>query len=368
MTEKKSIAILGTRGIPAQYGGFETFAEELSLRLINHNIAVTVYCDSAEEYGLSSYKGVSLVYLSSPDLGPFTTIWFDLHCLWHARKGHNVVYMLGYGAAWACFIPRLWGAKVWLNVDGVEWARAKWGRMAKAYFKMMEFCSMWTPNRIIADATGIKNHLSSRHKRMPPCSVIPYGAPLVESVPDDTILKEWSLMPGQYYLVVARIEPENHVLEIIEGYEYANTLIPLIIVGNHDIETAYAQALKRHMSSMIRFIGGVYDKAKLQALRSFSLAYFHGHSVGGTNPSLLEALGCGNLVIAHSNIYNREVIGEIGYYFDKPVDIPSIITSIESLSAEARSSIGNQARDRIREKYDWDIITNSYLHILNENI
>jgi glycosyltransferase involved in cell wall biosynthesis len=363
---KKSIAILGTRGIPARYGGFETFAEELALRLARQGVDVTVYCVKGAGESPPSYHGVRLVYIPSFSCGPFTTILFDLLCLWDARKRHDVIYMLGYGAAHFCLIPRLWGSKIWLNVDGIEWARAKWSATAKFYFKAMEWFSTWVPDLIIADANGIKTHLENRHRCLSCCTVIPYGAEVVETPPDTGLLSQWDLLPQEFYLVVSRIEPENHVREIVEGYKISKSTIPLVVVGNHKSGTAYADSLLLLADDNVRFIGGVYEKEKLQALRYHSLAYFHGHSVGGTNPSLLEALGCGNLIVAHDNVFNREVTGEIGFYFKVPEDIPSLVGKIERLSIEERQSLTCKAKSRIRENYDWDEISNFYHQILTD--
>ncbi|MCM2265961.1 MAG: DUF1972 domain-containing protein [Desulfuromonadales bacterium] len=363
------LAILGTRGIPARYGGFETFAEELALRLAERNVDVTVYCE--REAGADQptlWRGVKLEYLPSPACGPLTTILFDLRCLWHARKGFEVVYMLGYGAAPFCMIPRLWGAKVWLNVDGIEWARAKWGRAAKAYFKAMEWFSTRVPHRIIADAEGIRTHLETRHTLKSPCTVIPYGAPVVDAAPDSELLAEWGLTSGGYNLVVARLEPENHVREIIEGYLAATTALPLIVVGNHRLATSYVESLTAMAGERVRFVGGVYDKVKLTALRWHCRGYFHGHSVGGTNPSLLEALGCGNLVIAHDNPFNREVCGPLGFFFAAPEDIPAIIAMVEGLPEGKVAELRQGAWARIRETYDWDRIANDYYHLLKSEL
>lgn len=195
------LAILGTRGIPARYGGFETFAEELALRLVDEEVEVTVYCEAGEQPQPSVYKGIKLKYIPAPECGSLSTILFDMRCLWHARKGYDVIYMLGYGATPFCLIPRFWRSKVWLNVDGIEWARAKWSSLGKAYFKMMEWFSLWIPNRVIADAEGIKVHLESRHRSLPPCSVIAYGAPIVENAPDINLLRDWDLTSKGYYLV-----------------------------------------------------------------------------------------------------------------------------------------------------------------------
>lgn len=359
------LAILGTRGIPARYGGFETFAEELALRLVAKGTEVTVYCEADGSDHSPEYRGITLVHIPSTKCGPLTTVYFDLRCLWHARYNYDVVYMLGYGATPFCLIPKFGGTHVWLNVDGIEWARAKWNTGAKLYFKLMEWLSTWIPDRIIADADGIRTHLESRHHLSSPCSVIPYGAPIVDTPPDVSLLDNWNLAPHGYYLVVARIEPENHVREIIEGYRASATTIPLIVVGNYLLETDYARNLQTLADAQVNFVGGVYDKDKLKALRYYALAYCHGHSVGGTNPSLLEALGCGNLIIAHDNIFNREVAGDIGFYFTSSRDVTALLKAIEALSVVEKTELASKAKARIQEKYDWDKIAGSYLKLLN---
>lgn len=361
------LAILGTRGIPARYGGFETFAEELAIRLVENGVAVTVYCESGSDAKPSTYQGIRLVYLFCPSCGPLTTILFDLLCLWHARKGYDVVYMLGYGAAPFCIIPRLWGSKVWLNVDGIEWARAKWSALAKLYFKAMEWFSTWIPDRIIADAEGIKTHLEGRHRRLRPCTVIAYGAPTLETEPDPLPLQRWTLSPNQYYLIVCRLEPENHIREIIDGYNQGGSVYPLIVVGNDKADSAYVKSLLDLTSERVRFIGTVYDKDQINALRFYATAYFHGHSVGGTNPSLLEALGCGNLTIAHDNVFNREVIGQDGFFFQGSSEINEHMTTIEGFSDGQKLGLADAARHRIRERYNWDFIARQYLDLIQED-
>ncbi len=354
------LAILGSRGIPASYGGFETFAEELAVRLVKRGIEVTVYCEGGEEGGEATYQGVNLVHIRTPHLGPLTTIIFDLLCLWHARKAYDVVYMLGYATSIFCFIPRLWGSEVWINMDGVEWARSKWGALAKLWLRTMEAVAMWTPDKLIADADGILQHLQSRHVRHPPVSVIPYGAPVIKVAPDVGLLEEWQLTTGQYYLVVCRLEPENSVKEIVKGYLQSKSEHPLVIVGSIDPATEYVKELLLLNNTRTRFIGPVYDKRKLQALRFHAFAYFHGHTVGGTNPSLLEALGCGNLVAAHDNRFNREVAGGIATYFQNDHDIAECISRLEYCPQEQLSRVKTMAHERINNRYSWDRITDTY--------
>jgi glycosyltransferase involved in cell wall biosynthesis len=361
------LAILGTRGIPAGYGGFETFAEELSVRLAARGVDTTVYCIADGSRLPETYQGVRLAYLSSPNLGPLTTVLFDVLCLWHARKRYDVVYMLGYGSSPFCVLPRLWGGMVWINMDGLEWKRAKWGAVAKLYLRSMEAVAMRSANRVIADADGVRNFLRARHGGVTPCSVIPYGAPLVEHAPDTSLLASWDLNPHGYYLVVCRLEPENHVLEVVKGYCASADPAPLVIVGDTRVDTAYVRSLLAVRGDRIRFIGAVYDKDKLNALRYYCKAYFHGHSVGGTNPSLLEALGCGNIVLAHDNVFNKEVAAEAGKYFLAAEDIPALIREVESLDGRERSQWADRARHRIKNYYNWDAVTKKYLDLLQSD-
>ncbi len=357
------LAILGARGIPARYGGFETFAERLATGLTRRGIEVTVYCEDIPER-LSSYEGVRLEYRKVPKLGPLSTILFDVRCLWHARRRYDVVYMLGYGAAFFCFLPRIWKKKVWINMDGIEWARSKWNWPARFWLKAMEGVAIQIPDRVIADAEEIGIFLKARYRKTSPISVIPYGADVTETAPDSRLLEKWKLSPDDYCLVVCRLEPENHVLEILKGYEQSAADLPLVVVGDHEIDTSYVRRLKMVKDGRIKLIGTVYDQEKLNALRYHCRVYFHGHSVGGTNPSLLEAMGCGNMVITHDNRFSREVLGESGFYFGTEADIPALLD--EALSCNRRQSISIAAMDRIRQRYSWEGVMDSYCSLLKE--
>jgi glycosyltransferase involved in cell wall biosynthesis len=358
------IAILGSRGIPAQYGGFETFAEELSTRLAARGVDVTVYCEDHGGERPAAYKNVELVHLPAPNLGPLTTILFDLRCLWRGRKGFDVVFMLGYGASLFCFLPRLWGAKVWINMDGIEWARSKWGTTAKLYFKVMEAIAMRVADRLIVDAEEIRRFLLERHPVRTPCTVIPYGAEIVDDAPEPGVLREYDLRPHEYYLIVCRLEPENQILEVLNGFRASGSSVPLVVIGDHRLDTAYLRRLKTAHGDRARFIGTLYDREKLRALRYYCKGYFHGHTVGGTNPSLLEALGCGNMVIAHDNIFNREVAGEAAVYFKDSADLPGLIEK-HTQENEQRAGASLLARKRIRDRYTWDSVADRYFRILN---
>jgi glycosyltransferase involved in cell wall biosynthesis len=357
------IAILGTRGIPAKYGGFETFAERLALGLTAMGFEVTVFCEKSISERVETLQGVKLRYCSAPALGPLQTILYDLKSLWSARREFDVVYMLGYGAAPFCYIPRLWGTEVWINPDGIEWARAKWGFFARLYFRLMEWTALRTANRIIADAEAIATSLRSRHRNLSACTVIPYGCDLIEAPPSAHALCEWGLEPNDYYLVVCRLEPENHILEIVEGFQRSGSSRQLVIVGDHLAKTSYVAQIRALTDSRIRFAGTVFDKERLTALRYYSFGYMHGHSVGGTNPSLLEAMGCGNLVFAHDNPFNRETLDVHGLFFKNAQQLAALIDSAETPTVDiAEFRIG--AKGRAMARYTWPCIINAYEALL----
>jgi glycosyltransferase involved in cell wall biosynthesis len=360
---KMKIAILGTRGIPARYGGFETFAEKLGTGLADHGYDVTIFCESGESRAPDVYHLVKLRYVSAPSFGPLQTILYDLQCLWAARRGYDVVYMLGYGAAPFCLIPRLWGTEVWINPDGLEWARAKWGIVAKSYFRLMEWISLYAANRIIADAEAIAESLADRHGRVRACTVIRYGCDVIEEPPPAPPLSEWNLSPESYYLVVCRFEPENHVLEILRAFQQSHSNRRLVVVGDHLAKTGYVEQLRAVRDPRIRMIGTVYDQVKLTCLRYHSFAYLHGHSVGGTNPSLLEAMGCGNLIFAHDNPFNRETLGPCGYYFANVSELTKAIDFAEQEDTE-RARLREACRTCARAEYRWPDVISKYVALL----
>jgi glycosyltransferase involved in cell wall biosynthesis len=359
------IAILGTRGIPARYGGFETFAEKLASGLSAHGLDVTVFCEAGGDSAPEVYLGAKLQTVTAPSLGHFHTILYDLKCLWAARKGYDVVYMLGYGTAPFCLIPRLWGTEVWINPDGLEWARAKWSFLAKCYFRLMEWSSIHAANRLIADAEAIAANLANRHGKIKNCTVIRYGCEVIESPPAAAPLAEWGLTPGSYYLVVCRLEPENHVKEILQAFQRSRSKKEMIVVGNHLTGESYVKNLRELKDTRIRMIGTVYDQQKLTCLRYHSFAYMHGHSVGGTNPSLLEAMGCGNLVFAHDNPFNRETLGPCGYYFADEKELTEAIQAAEEHEEELAQR-REAAKNRARADYRWSDIVSSYLELLEQ--
>lgn len=355
------LAILGTRGIPASYGGFETFAERLATGLASRGCDVTVYCEGKGQPQM--FKGVHLRYLPAPRAGPLQTVLYDARCLWDARRAFDVVYLLGYGAAPFCLIPRFWNGEVWINPDGLEWARAKWSYWAKLYFRLMEWISVRAADLTIADAEAIASVLRARHPAMASCLVIPYGCEMIDTPPRPDGLAEWGLDPDRYYLIVCRLEPENHVLEILQAFGQSHSNRQLVVIGNLR-RNRYVERLKSMRDPRIRMIGTEYAKEKLACLRYYSFGYFHGHSVGGTNPSLLEAMGCGNLIFAHDNPFNRETLAGCGLYF---ADVPELTKAIEEAEADVHDllRLRGAAMRRAREKYRWSDVIDSYERLLN---
>lgn len=359
----RKLAILGTRGIPARYGGFETFAEQLATRLADHGIDVTVFCPSTVARSDEAFRLVTLKFVRFPSLGKYSEMIWDARCFFVARRNFDVVYMLGLGGAFAAWVPRVFGAQVWVNTDGVEWKRTKFTWPQRAYLALAEALSIAFANRIIADAEAIATYLRRRYPSLKKVCKIAYGADIPTNNVAGKAIESFGLKADEYYIMVCRLEPENHVLEIIRGFELAGSSRPLVIFGNIEKPNLYVSQLLEHKSDSVRFLGTLYDNDKLTALRFSARAYFHGHSVGGTNPSLLEAMACSNLVIAHDNPFNREVIGDSGLFFRSSEELARVVMALES--GDIRGELLRQsAAQRIREHYQWDQIAESYLKLL----
>ncbi len=356
------VAILGTRGIPARYGGFETFAEHLAIGLTQLGMEVTVYAEAERGTPVhdSDCQGVRVRHVSPWPIGRASVIVYDVQCLWNARKGFDLVYMLGYGAAWACWIPRLSGAIVWINLDGLEWARSKWGPLVRRYLRTMEMVSAWSANRVIADAKAIQMRYQELYPSWAPCSFIAYGAELPPAPISDAALVAAGLVPERYLLVIARMEPENHVAEIIQGHALWGGALPLVLVGDVHAPTAYCERLSQLASERVIFLGAIYDAAFLHLLRRSARAYVHGHSVGGTNPSLLESMVSGCQVIAHDNPFNREVLGDGGCYFGSVQELAAHFGDLAGEAPNVRQAKRNANIERVQAHYSWSKVTCDY--------
>jgi len=359
------IGIVGTRGIPAKYGGFETFAEEVSSLLASSGFIVTVYCDRPESNKNSSVIGnVKLRHLSTtksdnPLLYYYLSIYYGL-------KENDVVIVAGTGGSFFYFLNQLFRKILITNTDGLESRRAKWSFIKKRLIQLSEILAIKFSDHLIADSKGISQYLLHNYPILnkDKLSTIEYGAPINITL-NHKYLEELKLKKDNYFLVVSRLEPENNLRMIIEGYKITNDSKPLIIVGNL-INNSYVNSLLKNQSDRIRFIGGIYNKDEIASLRTGAFAYMHGHSVGGTNPSLLEALGSSNICICHDNIFNREVTNNNQLYFSNPDELKSRIEEMRNYSNEQIFKLKNDARLRITSYYNWENIATKYKELLDK--
>ncbi len=362
------IAIVGSRGIPARYGGFETFAEEIARRLSDQGVEVTVFCEASKGGRTMRMGRIRLEYVRLFGGGPLGRILYEVGSLLRCRKGYDVVYMLGYGTSFACWIPRLFGRKVWINMDGLEWRRSKWGPLAKSWLKAMEGIACRVAHRLIFDNQALADQVSERRKPQAAISVLAYGAPLVTKTPSVEHLHALGLEAHKYLLMVCRFEPENHVLEMVRAAASRDAGSPLIVVSNTNEDGQWQKEVMAQAGPLVRFLGPVYDQEVLRALRFHCLVYVHGHSVGGTNPSLLEGMGCGSYILAHDNPFNREVLGPMGSYFDCEADFADRLWDAERTSERQRRMVGDGARDRVMNYYNWEQVADGYFALLRAEV
>lgn len=308
--------IMGTRGVPAAHGGFETFAEKLALYLVSRGYTVTVYCQTEGPEDLTGredyWRGIHRVHFGTRHGGALGTMEFDLACVRHVRNQPGCDLVLGYNTAIFNLLQRLWGRQVFMNMDGIEWKRAKWSKPAKLWLLMNEIIGANLCNVPIADHPEIGRHISGRSRTRP--VVIPYGADVVGAADARPVL-HLGLQPRSYFVSIARIEPENSILEIVKSHVAADTGTDLLVLGRIDPDIAYHRAVRQAGNDRVHFPGAIYDDQIVKAIRFHARAYFHGHQVGGTNPSLVEALGAGNAVIAHDNPFNRWTAGPGQFFF-----------------------------------------------------
>lgn len=311
----KVIKILGTRGVPAQHGGFETFAERLAVYLHERGWHVSVYCQQEGTGPLyeDDWQGIRRLHYPVSQSGPLGTMVFDFKCTLHALREPSLVLTLGYNTALFCFVKRLGKIVNIINMDGIEWHRQKWGRLAKAWFYLNEVGGCLLGNHLIADHPEIKRHLT-RWAKPDKITMIPYGADKVAAA-DGGVLSGYGLEASCYAIVIARPEPENSILEIVAAFSQRPRGFHLAVLGKYDDANPYHQKVLASASDEVKFLGAIYDKPVLESLRFHARFYVHGHQVGGTNPSLVEALGAGNAVLAHDNRFNRWVAGEGALYF-----------------------------------------------------
>lgn len=358
------IAIIGTHGIPVKYGGFETFAEHLSLLLNSKGYDVYVTCNKGS-YDSDKYLGISLHFLSYAKYeSPFRFYFQGI--LW-GMKNTDIIIVTGSGGAIFYPLLRLFKKSIILtNTDGIENKRDKYGFLAKTYARIAELSAVLFSDIVIADSMAIKQHLECKYKLInKTIRVIEYGA-YENNLYDSNVLKIHNIQINKFFLIVARLEPENNIKMMIEGYLNSKIDNPLIVVGNIK-ETKFVKDLvKKYSSVRIRFIGGIYNPNELASLRYACKAYLHGHSVGGTNPSLLEAMANSNIIIAHDNPFNREVTYNKQLYFSNSNQLTVILDTFNQLDSQNINSFKNESVKRIREYYTWENIANKYISVFNE--
>lgn len=358
------LAIIGSRGIPANYGGFETFAEEIAVNLVkNHLYGVTVVCDADQKEtnkDMSEYKGVKLLYSKYSKSKNAILFYYD--SIQMTAEQNDIVYSCGPAGGMFGFFVHKYGHLLVTNPDGLNWKRAKWNKVVQTGFRTFEYLATKFSDYIACDSYGIEKHIQESY-HTDKTFVAEYGAyPNTyigkEDQETDAILKKYGVKKNAYHLVVSRLEPENHVHVIIEGYVKEKRKYPLLIVGNIK-ETKYIDRLKELANDDVLFVGGIYDKKELEIVRANALDYLHGHSVGGTNPSLLEAMASKNLCICHDNVFNREVVGENGLFFKNEEDVSHDIQAVESDKNEF-DTMREGVFQKILSYYTWEAIAAKY--------
>lgn len=353
-------AIVGTRGIPARYGGFETFAEELSTRLAARGHSLSVYCRSRHPQPF--YRGVHLVYRPTIPHKYLDTI---------AHTFFSTIHVLGcrYDAVLYCnaanaiftWMPRAFGMPTALNVDGLERNRKKWNRAAKAWYQLSEWLATWMPSAIVTDARAIEDYYRQRYNKS--SIMIPYGAEL-GPVPTDAVLARLNLARRGYFLYVSRMEPENNALLVREAFEQVPGDIQLALIGDAPYAADYIAQVRNTRDPRIVIPGAIYGPG-YHELGSHCFAYIHATEVGGTHPALIEAMGRGALTLYLDTPENREVAGGAGLPFTHE-SLPQLLRHVLAMPESEREQWRARAMARVRDHYSWDAVTTSYEKLLKE--
>jgi glycosyltransferase involved in cell wall biosynthesis len=355
--KKLKIGILGTRGIPNHYGGFEQFAEHLSLGLRQKGHEVSVYNSSLHPYKEKEWNGVQLIHCKDLEnkIGTAGQFIYDWNCINDARKRNfDVLLHLGYtsDSVWHWRWPKK-AANI-VNMDGLEWQRSKYNKPTQRFLKWAESLAAKNAHSLIADSPAIRDHLIVQYNKIP--VYIPYGAEIFTQ-PDPEVIEKYGILPRNYFLLIARMEPENNIEMIIQGYLASVSRYPLFVIGN--ITNKFGKYItSKYNDPRVKYSDAIYDRHELDNLRYYSALYFHGHTVGGTNPSLIEAMACGSYIAAHDNRFNKAVLNTEANYFSTPGDIQSIISKPEAISTLEQWKKSNI--EKIRITYNQEKIVDSY--------
>jgi len=354
------IAILGTRGVPASYGGFETFAEQLSTRLVARGHDVTVYCRAHYVSPRQiEYKGVRLKVLPTIRHKYFDTVVHAFLSSMHAAGVGRFDAALICNAANAPFIPvlRATGTPVAINVDGLEHKRRKWNWLGKNYYRVAERLAVWLPNETVTDARVIQDYYAARYGA--PSTMIAYGAE-VERRLDRAAVRAWGVEPNRYVLYVSRLEPENNAAMVIEAFKRVRTPHRLLVVGDAPYAHDYISELRAlaRRDRRIIFTGFVFGDA-YRALQQNAYCYVHATEVGGTHPALLEAMGYGNCVLTLATPENVEAVGEAGIHYSDTKDLAAKLQRVLR-DGGIVGQYRQRAQARVRERYDWEHVVEEY--------
>lgn len=357
------IAILGTRGVPNYYGGFEQFAEFFSVYLVEKGHEVYVYNSHNHPFQEKTFHGVNIIHKNDPEhkLGTFGQFIYDYNCILDSRKREfDIILQLGYtsNSVWYFLLPKK--PIIITNMDGLEWKRTKYSKPVQQFLKFAERLAAISSDFLISDSIGIQTFLQKRYQKE--STYIAYGAHAFTS-PNAAILKEYNLEKETYNMIMARFEPENNLEMVLDGVAMNEDKMPILVIGKHN--TKYGEYLKSKYKSHsnICFLGGIYNLEHLNNLRYFSNLYFHGHSVGGTNPSLLEAMASRALITAHENDFNKGILKDNGYYFSNSEEVKIILNTIKK---NDNLHLVQNNFDAIVNEYNWDKINGEYLQLFEE--
>tara|TARA_B100000767_G_scaffold87378_1_gene83980 strand:+ start:581 stop:1666 length:1086 start_codon:yes stop_codon:yes gene_type:complete len=350
------IAIIGTRGVPNNYGGFEQFAEYLSVGLVDKGHDVFVYNPHNHIFKDNIYKGVKIIHCFDPEylIGTSGQFIYDLNCIVNCRKYDiDIILQLGYTSSsiWNRLMPKQ--SILVTNMDGIEWKRSKFSPKVQRFLKYAEGLAVKYSNYFVSDSIGIQQYLEKEYKVE--STYIPYGAEIM-GVPNFDILNQYDLKLYDYDIVIARMEPENNIEMMLKGFLHSKKERDLVIIGS--LETKFGQYLSnKYQDKKIKYLGFVSGLDTLNSLRYFSNLYFHGHSVGGTNPSLLEAMASNSLICAHDNIFNKSILENDAFYFK---NIEQISALMDAKIKNKENELVNSNKVKIKNFYSWGKIVDDY--------
>ena len=363
--------MLGLYGMPLpqlHFTGFETAFGEIAPRLAAAGHDVTIYCRGShypEPLRVAEYKGVKLKYVPSPGgknlSGLLSTLLASMHALAFGR--YDVFFFVNVGMGHHAALCRILGATVVMNVDGLDWKRAKWGPLARTYFRTAARSAIRFCNRLITDAEAMRQIYLQEFKKE--TTMIAYGA-YIESSEDPGKVRQFGVKPHDYYLIASRLIPENHADLIILGFLESGTSRKLVIAGGANYDSPFHRRLRELATDRVIFTGHIHDQTVIKELHCNCFAYVHGHSVGGTNPSLLKAMGYGNCILALDTVFNREVLDDTGLFF--PRDEHALAQLIRRVEAD-QTLVGELRRKaplRIEKEYSWDKVSAQYDQLLRD--